>query len=323
MGECRRADRGGARGGGQARHRRLRRLPGRALRPGRAGDRRARRARLLRRHGLHDAPARPLVPSRDAAPQRALGGGGRAELRPARAGASPTTSPAAGCPATPAATSTRCFATSCARWAGTCRRVRRAARFVVHVDANHHVDREAAARVGHRRVRQEHARHHPPPRLLGGAGRAGHRRRAGGYAATIRSSRRGMPAASAGPASTPARPTPSSSDGVLDARRCLSYLSQSRLAELPFAEAFEDRVYGCDICQDVCPWNRGAERRAEGLELDARRRRPTRRWPSGWSQTRRRWPTATAGCTSPTATAAMLQRNARVALANVSERGRR
>jgi epoxyqueuosine reductase len=56
--------------------------------------------------------------------------------------------------------------------------------------------------------------------------------------------------------------------GVLDARACLSYLTQSRLEELPHAEAFGDRVYGCDICQDVCPWNRGAERRAAGLEAD-------------------------------------------------------
>jgi epoxyqueuosine reductase len=58
-------------------------------------------------------------------------------------------------------------------------------------------------------------------------------------------------------------------DGVLDARRCLSYISQSAAGELPFAGAFEDRVYGCDICQDVCPWNRGAEKRAAELEPDA------------------------------------------------------
>ena len=50
--------------------------------------------------------------------------------------------------------------------------------------------------------------------------------------------------------------------GVLDATRCLSYWTQSR-ASIPaeYREAFEDRVYGCDICQDVCPWNRGVEKR--------------------------------------------------------------
>jgi len=53
--------------------------------------------------------------------------------------------------------------------------------------------------------------------------------------------------------------------GVLDATSCLSYWTQS---SAPFPEehreALEDRVYGCDICQDVCPWNRGVEKRRAG-----------------------------------------------------------
>src|SRR3954447_15324188 len=50
--------------------------------------------------------------------------------------------------------------------------------------------------------------------------------------------------------------------GTLDANRCLSYWTQSP-DEIPeaFRAPLEDRVYGCDICQDVCPWNRGVEKR--------------------------------------------------------------
>jgi epoxyqueuosine reductase len=53
--------------------------------------------------------------------------------------------------------------------------------------------------------------------------------------------------------------------GVLDANRCLSYWTQSgdSIPE-PYREELGPQVYGCDICQDVCPWNRGIEKRRAG-----------------------------------------------------------
>jgi epoxyqueuosine reductase len=56
--------------------------------------------------------------------------------------------------------------------------------------------------------------------------------------------------------------------GVLDSTRCLSYWTQSR-EEIPepYRAGLGDRVYGCDICQDVCPWNRGVEKRRAGRPL--------------------------------------------------------
>jgi epoxyqueuosine reductase len=189
-------------------------------------------------------------------------------------------------------------------------------RSAVYVDSNHHVDREAAARAGiavYGKNTLAITRRHGSWVVLGvlvtdaelepthvaGDGPAWDA--CGSCRACIEACPTGAIVA----------------EGVLDARRCLSWLSQSRLPELPHAAAFGDRVYGCDICQDVCPWNTGAERRAAGLEPDdVEVAFPAlREWldadPEALAARYRR-------LYIPDRDGRHLQRNARVALANVT-----
>ena len=134
----------------------------------------------------------------------------------------------------------------------------------VLVDANEHVDREGAARAG--------VGFYGKNTLLITSGTA-RGSCSGRSSPTSRSSLRLRSTLDCGSCTLciDACPTGALDEpGTLDSTRCLSYWTQAP-ASIPedYRAELGALVYGCDICQDVCPWNRGIEKRRAGEPLAA------------------------------------------------------
>jgi epoxyqueuosine reductase len=76
----------------------------------------------------------------------------------------------------------------------------------------------------------------------------------------------------------------------MDASRCISYLTIEHRGSIPeeLREGIGRQVFGCDICQDVCPWNRRLRAPVgRDPELEARRElvNPALGWLGGLDET--------------------------------------
>lgn len=79
----------------------------------------------------------------------------------------------------------------------------------------------------------------------------------------------------------------------MDASRCIAYLTIEKKGSIAeeFREAMGRQVFGCDICQDVCPWNRKAPvARKDGMLTRAEMVNPALEWLAGMDAVEfRRW----------------------------------
>jgi len=73
----------------------------------------------------------------------------------------------------------------------------------------------------------------------------------------------------------------------MDASRCISYLTIEKRGKIPeeLRAGMGRQVFGCDICQDVCPWNRKAPV-MDDEEMAAREElvNPALEWLAGMSR---------------------------------------
>jgi epoxyqueuosine reductase len=65
-------------------------------------------------------------------------------------------------------------------------------------------------------------------------------------------------------------------NGVIDSNKCISYLTIELKDSIPteFKDKMDNWIFGCDVCQDVCPWNRFSKPHSE------KRFEPQGHWPN-------------------------------------------
>ena len=136
------------------------------------------------------------------------------------------------------------------RWSGSARR-RAATR--CYVDAGPVPERELAQRAGLGWIAKNTMLIHPRLGSFTFIGSGAHRPRAGGRRALRQPTTAGSCRACLDACPTDAFPAAR----VLDARRCISYLTIEHRGPFAAGEGrlIGDWLFGCDVCQDVCPWN--------------------------------------------------------------------
>jgi epoxyqueuosine reductase len=104
----------------------------------------------------------------------------------------------------------------------------------------------------------------------------------------------------------------------LDARRCIAYLTIEHRGVIPreLRSAIGQRVFGCDICQDVCPYNAAADKHPVAPELSPDARRATISLVEVLEISAADYRRLVRGSALGRATRRMLQRNAAIALGN-------
>jgi epoxyqueuosine reductase len=108
---------------------------------------------------------------------------------------------------------------------------------------------------------------------------------------------------------------------VMDARRCISYLTIEHRGEIDgeLAAKMGDWVFGCDVCQDVCPHNRRAPATNEPrFRADADHVRPRLDDITAWDDTA--YQAFTRGRATRRARLAMWRRNAKIVARNIAPR---